>query len=216
MIMTGKMLEKLQTKYTFIPCETEDFKEFSLAGMDFKVSGWDAEGLGRVSLMDAVGMGGQMTMSSLIVNPILVDAPLFNLDIIGVPGQRMLYMELYDTLLSGERDEADYAAVKDAWPSLPDIPGKPAWYDDIRYTSSVTKAAPAAMSDDMDKLIEQFCDVYLARLADAPLCSPAAKKEKADAYRDGLLNNGGPATDSFLKVWGKEKTEQLFKEILFG
>ena len=39
---------------------------------------------------------------------------------------------------------------------------------------------------------------------------------KADAYRDGLLDNGGPATDAFLKVWGKEKTAELFQKVLFG
>ena len=214
--MTGKVLEKIRSVYTLVPYETEEFSEFNLAGMDFVVEAWDDEKLGRISLMAASGMNGAMSMTSLIINPVAVDAPLFNLDIIGVPGQRMLYMELYDTLLAADRDEAPYKAAKDLWASIPDIPGKPAWYDEIRYASSVTKAAPEAMSDDLNTLIEQFSNAYLGQLAAAPACDPDAKKAKADAYRDGLLDNGGPATDAFLKVWGKEKTAQFFKEVLFG
>ena len=42
------------------------------------------------------------------------------------------------------------------------------------------------------------------------------KKHKADQYRDGLLENGGPAVDTFLKAWGKEKTKRFFEEVLFG
>ena len=28
--------------------------------------------------------------------------------------------------------------------------------------------------------------------------------------------NGGPAVDTFLKAWGKEKTKRFFEEVLFG
>ena len=214
--MTEELLEKLKEKYTFTPCEAEEYEAFSLAGMDFTAKGWDAEGLGRISLMQAEGMGGAMKMESLIVNPLLVDAPLFNLDVIFAQGRIMFYGELYDTLVAAERQEDRFRKAKEAFPDLMDLPGKPAWYDDLRYGCSLTKAGADAQKDRFEELAGMIGNAYLDMLSEAEACDPAAKKEKADAYRDGLLANGGPATDAFLKVWGPEKTGVFFREVLFG
>ena len=214
--MTEKLVSELRELYPFTPCEAPDFERFSLNFMDFTVRGWDAEGLGRVSLVEATGMGGAMTMTALIVNPIEIDAPLFNLDLIAMPGKRMLYMELYDTLLAAKRNEAPFAAIREEYGDIADIPGKPCWYDDIRYGASVTKCAVAGQEARLDELMARFGEEYLTLLQDARCCDPAQKKVKADAYRDGLLAHGGPATDGFLKTWGPEKTGRLFREVLFG
>ncbi len=214
--MTDKLLNGIREIYPFTPVDAPEFDAFNLAGMDFTTRGWKAEGLGQVSLMAATGMGGAMSMTSLIVNPIHIDAPLFNLDVISLPGKRMLYMELYDTLLDAKRTESIFTAVRDDFADIMDIPGKPCWYDDIRYGASVTKCAVAGQEGRLDELIGRYAEEYLNLLKDARCCDPAAKKVRADAYRDGLLNNGGPATDAFLKVWGKEKTSVLFRKVLFG
>ncbi len=179
--MAQKLLQALQELYPFTPCQAPAFDRFDLNGMEFAVQGWDAAGLGRVSRMEATGMGGAMTMTALIVNPVELDAPLFNLDLITVPGKTMLYMELYDTLLT-----------------------------------AVTKCAMPDQQKRLDQLVAQFEEEYLTLLQDARLCDPAQKKVRADAYRDGLLSHGGPATDGFLKAWGKEKTGELFEQVLFG
>jgi len=214
--MTNQLIDELKEIYPFIPCEAPEFDAFNVAGMDFTTRGWDAQGLGRVSLMEAKGMGGAMTMTALIVNPMEIDAPLFNLDLISLPGKKMLYMELYDTLLAAPRNEAPFAAIRGDYGEIMDLPGKPCWYDDIRYGASVTKCAMAGQEGRLDELMARFGEEYLDLLKDARPCDPAQKKGKADAYRDGLLANGGPATDAFLKVWGKEKTAELFQKVLFG
>ncbi len=214
--MTNKVLNEIREIYPLTPCEAPEFDRFDLAGMDFTTKGWKAQGLGQVSLMTATGMGGAMGMTSLIVNPLEIDAPLFNLDIISLPGKKMLYMELYDTLLDAGRAESVFAAIRDDFGDIADIPGKPCWYDGIRYAASVTKCAAAGQEDRLDELIARYGQAYVDLLKDARPCDPAAKKVKADAYRDGLLDHGGPATDAFLKVWGKEKTGELFREVLFG
>ncbi len=214
--MTDKLLNEIREIYPFTPCDAPEFDKFDLAGMDFTTQGWKAEGLGQVSLMKASGMGGAMGMTALIVNPVEIDAPLFNLDIIALPGKKMLYMELYDTLLAARRNEVPFAAIRDEYAEIMDIPGKPCWYDDIRYGASVTKCALAGQEGWLDELMARYGEEYLNLLKDARCCDPAAKKVKADAYRDGLLEHGGPATDAFLKVWGKEKTGELFQKVLFG
>ena len=214
--MTSALLEKLGAAYTLTPCAAGEYEAFSLAGMDFTVKAWDAAGIGRISLMKASGMGGAMEMESLIVNPTLLDAPLCNLDAIGAQGNLMLYAELYDTLLAEPRKEEGFLAAAEPFGDLMDFPAKPAWYDEIRFKSSVTKAGPEALKDRFGALAEAFGDAYLALLAVSPSCDMAAKKEKADAYRDGLLAHGGPATDAFLKVWGPEKTGDFFRTVLFS
>ena len=214
--MADKLISELKEIYPFTLCEAPEFDAFNVAGMDFLVKGWDARGLGRVSLMEAKGMGGAMTMTALIVNPIEIDAPLFNLDLISLPGKKMLYMELYDTLLSAPRNETPFAAIRAEFADIADIPTKPCWYDDIRYGASVTKCAVTGQEARLDELMARFGEEYLDLLKDARPCDPAQKKVKADAYRDGLLEHGGPATDAFLKVWGKEKTAELFEKVLFG
>ena len=42
------------------------------------------------------------------------------------------------------------------------------------------------------------------------------KNNKSKNYVNGLLTNGGPSTSVFQKSIGMEKTDSLFKEILFG
>ena len=42
------------------------------------------------------------------------------------------------------------------------------------------------------------------------------KREKTNAYVEGLLRNGGPSTDVFKKALGEQKTAELFKTVLFG
>ena len=214
--MTNQLITELKDIYPFTPCAAPEFDAFNMAGMDFTMKGWDAQGLGRVSLMEAKDMGGVMTMTALIVNPIAVDAPLFNLDLISMPGKRMLYMELYDTLLTAPRNEALFGAIRADYGDIMDIPGKPCWYDDIRYSASVTKCAVAGQEEKLDELMARYGEAYLDLLKDAHPCDPAQKKVKADAYRDGLLEHGGPATDTFLRVWGREKTAELFEKVLFG
>ena len=214
--MTEQLLQELQELYPFTPCDAPEFASFDLNGMAFTTKGWEAEGLGRVSRMEASGMGGAMTMTALIVNPMDIDAPLFNLDLITLPGKQMLYMELYDTLLNAPRNEAPFAAIRADFGDISDLPGKPCWYDGIRYSASVTKCALTGQEGRLKELTERFKEAYLDLLKDARLCDPVQKKGKADAYRDGLLAHGGPATDAFLKAWGPERTGVLFKKVLFG
>ncbi len=63
-------------------------------------------------------------------------------------------------------------------------------------------------------MAREYFEAYTALHAPV-VTDAAAKKEKSDYYVDGLLSNGGPATDVFLKSLGREKTTALFKNVLF-
>lgn len=211
-----QIYSKLKELFDLTPCPPSAYETFQMVGLDFKAKGYESEKFGHVSVQTASGMGGAMQMESLIVNPFSVDGPLLSLDLIVMQGKHTLMLELYDTLLDTPRDEAPFQAIKDRYPQIMDIPHKPNWYDDIQYRASIAKLATDEQAADLSRLIEEYCSRYVELLKDAAPCDTAKKRVKADAYRDGLLSHGGPATDAFLKFWGPEKTGTLFKEVLFG
>ena len=211
-----QILSKLNEMFELTPCPPSEYETFQMVGLDFKAKGYESPAFGHVSVQTASGMGGAMQMESMIVNPFAVDGPLFSLDLIVMQGKHTLMMELYDTLLDVPQDEAPFQAIKDRYAHIADIPHKPNWYEDIQYRASCAKLATDEQAEDLSKLILTYADRYLQLLKEAPTCDTARKRVKADAYRDGLLSHGGPATDAFLKFWGPEKTGTLFREVLFG
>lgn len=211
-----KIFEKLNEAFALSPCPPSEYETFQMVGLDFRAKGYESEKLGHVSIQTASGMGGAMEMESLIVNPFYVDGPLLSLDLIVMQGKHTLMLELYDTLVDTLRDEAPFQAIRDSYPQIMDLPHKPNWYDDIHYRASIAKLATDEQAEDLSALIFAYTDRYLELLKAAAPCDAEKKRVKADAYRDGLLSHGGPATDAFLKTWGAEKTGRLFTEVLFG
>lgn len=221
--MTNKILEVLKTKYSLKPLDVGEFATLKANGMNFVVEAYKAEGLGHVSVMKAKGFFGLMKMDTLIINPTEVDLPLYSYDRIFAMGNDTLIVELYDTFLCEKSDEgyaamAGLAKVKEEYSSLPERDPGEHWYDDIKLTESISKKGKKAQTPDMDALTMKHFEAYL----DAPVPvvegeeAQTAKRQRAAVYVNGLLDKGGPSTDVFLKTFGKEKTDQLFKEVLFG
>ncbi|MBQ6218031.1 MAG: hypothetical protein IJK53_11715 [Erysipelotrichaceae bacterium] len=214
--MIEKLIEEFAQSYTFDAIENKEFDSFKVNGMDFEVKAYDAQFLGRVSSMKGKMKFGLMKMETLIVNPLELDVPLFSLDLIQVPGKLIVILEQYDTLVNAKRNESVFLNIKEKYEYLEDHPSKSAWYDELRYSSSIGKKVSKKKADRVKEMIEEYFEAYLDLCRDARVIEKEEKKVKADLYRDGLLENGGASTDSFLKAWGKEKTERFFKEVLFG
>ena len=214
--MIEKLIEEFAQSYTFDAIENKEFDSFKVNGMDFEVKAYDAQFLGRVSSMKGKMKFGLMKMETLIVNPLELDVPLFSFDLIQVPGKLIVILEQYDTLVNAKRNESVFLNIKEKYEDLEDRPSKSAWYDELRFSSSIGKKVSKKKADRVKEMIEEYFEAYLDLCRDARVIDREEKKVKADLYRDGLLENGGASTDSFLKAWGKEKTERLFKEVLFG
>ena len=211
--MTERLLIQLQSKYPLTPCVRELCGTVKANGMTFAVRAYEAKGLGHVSVMRAKGMLGLMRIETLIVDPFERDLPLYSLDRIRALGNDTVYLELYDTMLQ-PFDGAPLAAVKTQYADLRDHdPGKH-WYDDIRLPESAFKKGKRRDAARFDALIEAHFAAYLQ--PDAPVCDPDEKRKKASVYVEGLLSRGGPAADGFKKTLGREKTETLFRKVLFG
>jgi hypothetical protein len=212
--MIDRILGKIGEKYKLTPVEAVHLATVKSGGMKFEVKAFNAEGLGRVSVMTAKGMMGLMKMDTLIVNPLHVDLPLYSYDRIFAMGNDTLIIELYDTLL-GEFDEEVLTEVVKKYGNIPERDPGEHWYDSIKLKSSVSKKAKKKQSGVVDALAEDHFDAYIGSPA-PEVQDVEAKKKKAAVYVEGLLEKGGPSTDAFIKAIGAEKTGELFRKVLFG
>ena len=214
--MLDKVFDMYSDQFVFREVEDSEYRSFKVAGMKFEVTGYTVEGIGRASVMNAKGMAGLMKMSTVIVNPTEVDLPLFSVDIIKAMGNDILFAEMYDTCIDFKLDEAPFRTIVEKYAHLQDREMDPRWYDGIRYGVSVAKKVPSKQSEEIDALIMDFSKAYLELMKSAGPCDAEEKLKKARAYSRGLIEHGGAASDSFLKSWGKEKTQDFFDKVLFG
>jgi len=212
--MTDQLLDIINGSYSLHALEVGEFSALKANGMNFTVRSYRAEGLGHVSVMRAKGFFGLMKMDTLMVVPKEKDLPLYSYDRIYAMGNDTLIIELYDTLTE-HLDLSALEKVKSGFAHLPARDPGEHWYDSIKLPQSISLKGKKAQTSDLDALTIAHFRAYL----NAPAADVADKEQKnalSAAYVDGLLSQGGPSTDVFQKAFGKEKTEELFKNVLFG
>ncbi len=213
--MENKLLKQISAAYPLTETGAEPVC-FQASGMDFATRRYQAVGLGSVSLMEAQGMGGKMNMTTLIVNPFEVDAPLLSVDRISAMGAEMLYLELFDTTLEKGFETAELERLAKQAKDIPDQDPGEHWYDSMRVGTPVIKKGGAAERDRMEQIPADYLNAYLNACKEAPACDQTAKREKAKAYSEGLLIHGGPATDPVKAALGADATADFFRKTLFG
>lgn len=214
MVDLNTLLDIVKSKYQLIPIDTSAYENLKVSGMRFDVKAFKAHGFGHISLMSASGFFGLMKMDTLIINPSEIDLPLYSYDRIYAMGNDTLITELYDTMVAKNSFESLDVLI-DKYHHLPQRdPGKH-WYDDIKLPQSISFKGKKIVTEAFDELSRLYLQCFL-ETAGAPVLDANAKKEKALFYINGLLENGGPSTDVFVKGIGKERTSELFHNILFG
>ena len=211
--MTDKLLSMIKERFPLKEKNVGAFASLKANGMKFTVSAYEAEGLGHVSVMTAKGFFGLMKMDTLIVNPKTLDLPLYSYDRILAMGNDTLIVELYDTMVEPLDTEA-LKAVNEANKDLPERDPGTHWYDGIKLKESVSKKGKK-LTAQFDAYTKAYTDAYL-NLPAKPVTDPKTKREKTEAYVEGLLKNGGPSTDVFKQALGETRTRELFSRVLFG
>ncbi len=211
--MTEKLLALLKERFPLTETDVDAYRTLKAKGMTFAVRAYAAKGLGHVSVMQAKGFFGLMKMDTLIVNPKEIDLPLLSYDRILAMGNDTLIVELYDTAVE-PLDLTALNVVKTKYQDLPERDPGTHWYDAIRLPESISKKGKK-LSQQFDAMTADFAAAYLS-LPAKPVTDPEKKREKTNAYVEGLLQNGGPSTDVFKKALGEEKTAELFRKVLFG
>lgn len=211
--MTERLLSMIGKRFPLNETDVGDFRTLKAKGMTFTVRAYEAKGLGHVSVMQAKGFFGLMRMDTLIVNPKELDLPLLSYDRILAMGNDTLIVELYDTTVETP-DLGALCAVKDRYKELPERDPGTHWYDAIKRKEGISKKGKK-LSAQFDAMTTDYAETYLS-LPAKQVADPEKKREKTNAYVDGLLKNGGPSTDVFKKALGEERTKKLFRTVLFG
>ena len=211
--MLEKLLTEIKNRYTLTPSDSSEFDGIKVSGMKFDIKAFEAQGLGHVSTMAAKGFFGLMKMDTLIIVPKDIDLPLFSYDRIKAMGNETLIIELYDTCLE-KCDLESLKKLKESNSSFARYETGSHWYDNIKLSESIGFKGKKKDTATFDSLCLEYLKTFL-NVDAAPVTDPEAKSAKSSVYVDGLLSNGGPSTDVFVKGIGKEKTSKLFKEILF-
>ncbi len=212
MIKVEKLLDVIRTKYPLEKLDAGEFSTMKVSGMTFTVNHYRAEGLGHVSTMEAKGFFGLMKMDTLVIVPFEKDMPLYSYDRVLAAGNDTLFVEFFDTTVH-PYDASVFNEVAKRYSSVPDRdPGKH-WYDDIRLSESIIKKAKKEAL--LDIAPEDYLRTYINSKAE-DTSDIEEKKRLTDSYVSGLIENGGPSTDVFVKKFGKEKTKEFFETVFFG
>ena len=199
----GALIEKINAAHPMTKLDVGEYAEIKAPMMKFEISAYKAEGLGHVSVMSMSGMLGLMKMDTIIINPKDRDLPLLSYDRVYAAGNDTLIVELYDTMANPTEM------------SLPSNDLGEHWYDNIKLPESLSFKGKKNHEADFDRVALSAMEAYLTA-EDNKDFDAGLKTEKSDLYVEGLLKNGGPPTRLFLKLFGEEKTAELFRTVLFG
>lgn len=218
--MLERTMEIVKNGFRVTELDAGAYASLKVKGMTFRVRHYEVEGVGHLSTMAADGMFGLMKMDTVILVPLLKDAPLFSYDRIKAMGNDTFILEFYNTMLdeSAENFRGYMARLEAEKEKVADIPahdlGKH-WYDPVKLAASDSRRAKKC-GGRLDGQYVNTLNIYLEMLKAAPVADLAAKTEKSREYVDGLFANGGPSTDAFVKSIGEEKARDMFETVIFG
>ena len=214
--MMNQLLEIINAYYDLIELDTNTYKDAELNGIPLIIKSFDAVNFGSVSILSS--NSNVMNLDTLILNPFSKDMPLFSYDRIKAFQTDTLFIELYDTLLDKSINKVvneELNIIKKKYQEISELEHKDNWYDSIRLDASTSKKVGIDQSNLFNDLTKEYLKGYLSISKNLDSCNEELKKTKAKEYTDGLLENGGPSTDAFIKAKGKEYTEKLYREVLF-
>ncbi len=215
--MVNKALVKLREAFPVTELDAGEFSQIKYGPMQFTIRWFTCKGLGNVSSMQVKGLMGLFTMEMLVINPIERDLPLLSYDWMKVMNKNTLLVELYDTIIGSGCDLSALMDIKQGLSALPDHDLGKHWYDDMKLSPSFAKRAGKKHQSDFENAFLSFIDEYLECYKTAELCPDRdLKRAKSSEYVNGLLKNGGPSTDTFVKMLGVDRTRTLFTKIIFG
>lgn len=210
---------KINENFSVAEVRTETVK---LMGMKMTIKGYEVcnkvngEKMGVFSVMSGKLLN-LMNMYTFIFVPTNVDAPLFSYDRIVAMGNDTMLCEAYDTFVQTDRKDAEEHLIVKAPSDLPLYVAGERWYDDIQLKSSLLfKGKAKEHGKTFDGLYKAAFDKFIDFFMSAPSCDAEKKYEKNYAYVNGLLSAGGASTDVFVKKVGKDKTEELYYDLIFG
>lgn len=211
--MNNKIIELLKENYKLKEIDVGEFKKMKVGPMTFNLSCYDADSLFKVSYMKGKALFGLMKMTTVVITSAKKDIPIFSYDRIKAGKKDICILELYDTRQKKE-DYPEFEKIKLEFLNYKKYNIKPAWSDDIKLKESFSVCSKGANTFDI--LIKDLFKEFFKIIEESNTIDSDCKNKMNAFYVDNLLIKGGISTDMFVKKFGKEKTEQLYKKYIFS
>lgn len=219
----GSALEKMQSAYTVTELDPgEKFREVRQPMGTFVIREYDVEGVGHLQAM-SITDSPMMQMATWTLTPYFKNLPLLSMDFMFMGDKRMSIMEIYE--LAEDRADAAFRAQIGRYgklfgelASLPDMPQKPNWYDEIRPVFASKMHTPA--EDDM--IFDTFMgviNIFIESEKELPLLEGDGKQAKYNVtkeYVEHLIEVGGGPTETWKAEMGKDFVDEFFHKVFFG
>lgn len=182
--------------------------------MHFVIEAYKIDGIGYLSFIKMKAMLGLMKMETIVFTPLTKKMPLLSYDYIKAMGNDTLLLELYNTDEVAPRlplmDD-----VKKEYSNLKDHDLGSHWYDPLKLSPTLAKRGKKQASI-YNELTKKWIDAYFSSFKEKDEEDEDIKKENTKKYVDGLFENGGPSTDQFIKMIGKDDAYELFSKYIFS
>ena len=207
--------------YECVPIDANEFSNIHIQSMDYIISQYEVKGVGNLLIMTCP-ISETLQMDSFVITPYYKNLPLFSTDYMYMKERRAILNEFYDlsqkedTLFQSYIDK--FAAIRDKYAGLPDMPMKTCWYDDLRPVCTAKTVTPEN-DEDILELFRQNLKTYVEMEKALPLLTEEEYREKwmkTKDYTDGLVDRGGVSTDVFKQTMGEDKTKEFFNEVFFA
>ncbi len=214
--MINQFLAKIKESYECSSVDVGDFKDVHVEGAKIHIEAYDAQGLGRVALIEVWGFLKLWRMQSMIIHPLEKDAPIYYYHRHNRKGRDIYKAEVLNTLVD-DREIDVFTPVLEKYMSIENLNDKENWYDEIKMSGCVLKTVPKKEKEKLDAVAREHFDTYLKLCQDSPKCGKTRRKASAQEFVDGLVEWSGLAIlQLFRSYYEKAVAKALCLEILFG
>ena len=214
--MVRKLLDVVQNEYKCKKVDIGVFDTVKAEGSTFHTESYNAEGLGRVTLIEMTGFLKLWRAQSFFVTPLDKDAPIFYYHRHGRKGNDVLKIEIINTFLKRVALE-ELDAVQEKHAGVTEVEDKEEWYDDMKLPQSTVKRVKKEEGALLDAVVEDYFAAYMKEVAKSKDCERSQKKQKVEKLVKGLAEQSGMAiTQFFLSYYDHNVTAKLCTDVLFG
>lgn len=215
--VAARAKELIEKEFKLTKKDVGDLAVLKKKGMRFETEAYSAEGLGHVCFLSLKAPLGMMRMETVVICPENRDVPLVNLDAVRAFGRDTQIVELYNTELQpmAEGAMAPYAKAKEKDADIPDYESGEHWYDALRYPESYAKVGKGFA----ERLSDTACEMlklWLGQAKEAEFIDSPEKKAKIKDFAETLYEKGGPAVDTFVKLFGREVARRMVVGAMYG
>lgn len=214
--MIRQFLEEIDKVYKCKKVNIGVFENVKVEGTKIHMEAYDAEGLGRVTLIEVQGFFKLWYMHSFIVNPMSKDAPIYYYHRHNRKGRDVYKVEVLNTLLD-DREFEEFTPVLEKYAEVADLDDKENWYDEIKMQGCVLKTVKKEEKAVLDEMALEHFKAYKKVCNAAPECSKSNKKAEMQEFIDGLIEWSGLAVlQLFRAYYDKMVAKKLCTDVLFG